>query len=55
MMILTDLKVYKSLDENLDKEVLRVIELSPKWIPGTVDGKPEKMQMTIPFRFALNN
>jgi len=26
----------------------------PNWIPGKQKGKPERCQMTVPVRFALN-
>lgn len=39
--------------ELLDKEALRVINESPDWTPGTVQGNPVEVQYTIPVNFAL--
>lgn len=48
-------KVYKSVDEALDKEALRVIALMPAWKPGTVKEKPVNVKFTIPVTFRLQN
>jgi len=52
---LTHLKITKSLNPIFDKEVLHVIKLSPKWIPGKVNGKKVRCWYTVPFNFSLNN
>lgn len=38
---------------DLDAEALRVISEMPDWTPGTLDGKPVKVSMTVPVKFAL--
>lgn len=38
----------------LDAEAVRVLRLSPNWIPGKQNGKPVRVLMTIPVRFSLN-
>lgn len=35
------------------EEVLRIIDLMPKWIPGTQGGKPAKVYYTLPVTFKL--
>jgi protein TonB len=52
---LTHFKITKSLDPIFDKEALRVIKLSPKWIPGRISHKKVRCWYTVPFNFALNN
>jgi len=47
-----DPKVMKSLDAACDREALRVISQSPKWIPGAQDGVPVKVQYVLPVKFA---
>ncbi len=47
-------KVVKSADPDLDAEAVRVISESPKWKPGTNDGKPVKVGFTIPVKFSLS-
>lgn len=51
---LTDIKVIKSVDHDLDKEALRVITSMPKWKPGTMKGKPVRVRYTIPIVFKLS-
>jgi TonB family protein len=47
--------VVKSAHKVLDDEALRVISSFPKWIPGTLDGKPVKVYFTMPISFMLDN
>jgi len=51
----TDIRVVKNVSYNIDKEALRVISLSPKWIPGVEYGRPVRVQYTQPINFALSN
>jgi len=50
---ISNAKVVKSLETNCDAEALRVINSSPKWIPGKQRGKPVKVQVVIPIVFKL--
>lgn len=50
----TDLKILRGYDEELNREALRVISSSPKWEPATVDGEPMKCSFTFPVVFQLN-
>ncbi|MES2810781.1 MAG: energy transducer TonB [Bacteroidota bacterium] len=36
---LSDIKIAKSLAEDLDKEAIRILQRSPKWIPAKKNGK----------------
>lgn len=47
----TDVRIIKSLRDDLDKAVVNAIKNSPKWIPGKKDGKPVKVLYTIPMDF----
>ena len=49
----SDVKVEKSVDPVLDKEAIRVISSSPKWIPGKQKGKPVKVSLTYPVHFII--
>lgn len=49
---IADAKVLQGLGKGYDEEVLRVINLMPKWIPGTQNGKTVAVQLTIPVKFA---
>ncbi|HYG40175.1 MAG TPA: TonB family protein [Cytophagales bacterium] len=44
-------KIVKGLDPDCDKEALRVISQSPKWIPGEQKGVAVKASFTMPVKF----
>ena len=48
---LTDVKVLRGVNADLDKEAVRVVSSSPDWTPGTVDGKPVSINYTFPVIF----
>ena len=50
---ITDVKVVKSVDEELDAEAIRVIEASPKWKPGKMGGNRVRTSLTLPVEFRL--
>jgi protein TonB len=50
---LTNLKVLKKTYPKFDNEALRVLKLSPKWIPAKVNGKPVRSKYVVPIRFAI--
>ncbi len=47
-------KIVKSVHPSLDNEVLRVLSLTPRWIPGSNNGKTVPVSVIIPFDFVLN-
>lgn len=52
---ISNIKVVKSIDPELSKEAIRVLELSPKWNPGKIDGDPVRVLMNFPITFTLTN
>jgi protein TonB len=52
---LINAEIIRSVDQSLDEEVLRVLNLSPRWIPGKQRGKPVKVSFEIPVNFRLGN
>ncbi|RFZ82853.1 TonB family protein [Mucilaginibacter terrenus] len=50
---LTDIKVNKSAGKGLDEEAVRVMKISPLWTPGTMYGKPIRVNYTVPISFRL--
>lgn len=52
---LTDMHVISTPSIGLAREMLRVLKLSERWIPGTVNGKPVRVKYTIPMNFSINN
>ena len=51
---LSDMEILESPDELLGKEALRVLGLSPEWVPAKRDGVPIKQQMVLPIEFKLD-
>ena len=50
----TNVKVVRGVDENLDAEAVRVIKSLPKYKPGKQRGKPVRVMFTTPINFRLN-
>ena len=50
---LSEIKVSKSVDPQLDEEALRIVKGMPKWIPGRKGGEIVRMQMNLPITFRL--
>ena len=50
---ITDVHVIRGVDELLDEEAVRVISASPKWKPGTLNGKKVKSSMSLYVEFRL--
>ena len=48
-------KLVRSLDPMLDKEVMRVVSLMPKWKPGELKGKTVRVLYTLPIEFRLTD
>ena len=49
----TDARVTRSVDPELDEEALRVVSASPKWKPGKMGGRKVRTSVTIPVEFRL--
>jgi TonB family protein len=52
---LSDVKVGRGLMKSLDDEALRVIKLSPLWVPGSEYGMPMRMHYKVPVVFSIYN
>jgi protein TonB len=52
---ITDIKVLRSPDESLGEEATRVLKASPHWSPGIQNGRPVRVQYTIPVSFTLGS
>ncbi len=49
----TQVKVARGVDPNLDKEAIRVVQSMPKWKAGKQRGKAVKVSYTVPINFVL--
>jgi TonB family protein len=50
-----NVKILRSLASECDAEVIRVIQASPKWVPGIYKGEKVKQQFVMPVVFKLQN
>ncbi|WP_170111359.1 energy transducer TonB [Mangrovibacterium marinum] len=50
---IADAHVVRSVDSLLDAEALRVVRLMPRWKPGSQNGRPVRVNFTIPINFVL--
>jgi TonB family protein len=50
---ITDIKVIREPGSGTGDESVRVMKLSPKWIPGKLNGQPVRVQFTLPIEFSL--
>ncbi|MBY0485603.1 MAG: energy transducer TonB [Flavobacteriaceae bacterium] len=51
---ISNVKVIKDIGFGTNEETIRVIENSPKWIPGKKDGKPVRVQYSLPILIKPN-
>jgi TonB family protein len=51
---LTGINIVKGLSTELDQEALRVTRNMPSWKPGTKNGIPVRVTMTMPINFKLH-
>jgi N-formylglutamate amidohydrolase len=43
-------EILKDMGYGTGEEAIRVLKLSPNWIPGTVDGKPARVEYSLPIQ-----
>ena len=48
-------KVLRGADRDLDNEAVRVVSMMPNWTPGMQNGKPVRVQYTVPINFTLGD
>ncbi|MCI1719638.1 MAG: TonB family protein [Bacteroidales bacterium] len=48
-----DIKITKSLSDDIDNEVIKVFKASPKWKPATINGSNVSVRMSLPVEFIL--
>lgn len=53
--LINEVAVAKSVDPNLDREAVRVIQNMPNWIPGKQHGKTVRVKYTVPVTFRLKS
>jgi protein TonB len=51
---LTDIKVVRGIGSGCDEEAVRALKASPKWKPGIQNGRPVRVQYSVPVAFSLS-
>ncbi|MEG2489475.1 energy transducer TonB [Anaerorhabdus sp.] len=51
--VLEDVKLEIGMCPEIDREIIRAIKTSPKWIPGTKDNKPVNVKLYFSFSCAF--
>ena len=49
----TNVRIVRSVDAELDQEAVRVVSSMPRWTPGKQRGKPVRVSFTLPIDFQL--
>jgi len=52
---ITGIRVIRGVDEELDKEAVRVVSEMPKWKPGIQKGNPVRVQFNVPIVYRLDS
>ena len=52
---IADIKIKKSVCPSIDAEAIRIVKLFPKFKPGSIGGKPARIEFTLPIMFKLAN
>lgn len=50
---LTNYKIIRGISPALDQEAVRVLQMMPRWTPGTQRGEPVAVKYTVPITFKL--
>lgn len=51
---ITNVRVARPVNPDLDKEAIRVVKSMPRWTPGYQQGRPVNVSYTVPINFVLN-
>lgn len=51
---LSNIRIARGVADDIDREALRVIQASPRWTPGTQNGKLVRVAYTVPIAFTLD-
>ena len=53
--LITNIEITKSVHQSLDREVVRLVKLMPKWSPAIKDKKIVRCYFILPVSFVLRN
>jgi len=49
---ISNVGLLRGIGGGADEEAIRVVSMMPRWSPGTQDGRPVRVQFTMPIRFS---
>ncbi len=52
---LSNIQILQSPDSSLAEEAIRVLNMSPKWVPGKQRNQPVRVRFTLPVVFSIAN
>ena len=52
---ITDIGIYESAGEILDKEAMRVVSEMPNWVPGKNEERTVRVRCIVPISFTISN
>ena len=50
---ITNIKLDRGVDKDIDQEAVRVIRRMPRWIPGQVNGRNVRSRCRLPINFRI--
>lgn len=50
---ISDIEIVQSVNDELDKEAIRVVKTMPKWEPGMQDGETVRVAFNLPINYSL--
>lgn len=50
---ITNVKIARGIESGCDEEAVRLMKISPKWLSGRQNGKPVRVQYTLPINFTF--
>jgi protein TonB len=51
----TNIKILKGLNEDCNKEVIRIVDKMPRWKPGEKNNQPVRTFFNLPVKFSLKS
>ena len=51
--VISELKIYRGIEQSCNEEILRILKLSPTWIPARIRGKNVRQRIILPVKFKV--
>jgi protein TonB len=50
---ISDIRIIRKVNDELDQEAIRVVKSMPRWKPGLIENEPVRVYFTLPINFKL--